>query len=366
MARSVGRKHKEVQSLKEEKALMSQKIAHLQLQIDQSNRQQQPREFKLTPPLTAPLGPREVTHMLELGFTQGLKAVGLSEDDRHVDLTTVVARTIERWKAVVVSQRRGTSNLGGQRSLPDSVLPVPPLSDNSSPNPTARHPLPTLQTKGQPPRRSQADSRKLRQIQPSTRHQQAHTRTSPPDPSRPKSESITSLQETGSEVHAAQSIRERPPSKGLDEEAEADADGGGEADGDDDSNGDSDGDGEGDGDRDADGDEDVMNDAPDLNPDEDDGMDHDDEDADGDEDADAEMEDDLSFQMMHATPAAAQEQVLQEEDMLHVPRTRGHAKEHVDTSFILRHSMPNMNASIHETMVQGVQGVHGDDTMYME
>ena len=113
-----------------------------------------------------------------------------------------------------------------------------------------------------------------------------------------------------------------------------------------------------------------MDQTPDLNDDEDDGMEHD-EDADGDEDADAEMEDDVSFQMMHATPAAVQTQMLHEGDLLHVPRARGHAKDHVDAAFILpqgleplasTRSITDMSASIHGAMVSSV---HHDD-MYME
>jgi len=380
MARSVGRKHEEVESLKKERDIMMQKIGHLQSQINPLNRQEQPHEFKLWPPLTVPLERKQVARMLELGYAQGMEVVGLSEEDRPVDTDSVVTRAIQRWKAVVVSRRVVTSDMCSQRPLPDSTPPVPPLPEHASQIPSGRHPLPSLQPKSQPNlARSRANSQKSRQIQPPTREtQQTYQHASSLIPPQPKRESMASVQEPVGEAHAAAlSEHETPASErpdtepdaeagagaGAEAEAEAEADGDGEVCGDDDS--------ESDGDGDADGDEDVMDQTPDLNAD-DDGMEQEDEDADGDEDADAEMEDDVSFQMMHATPAAAQEQLLHEADMLHVPRTRGHAKEHVDAAFILQHglgplaasrSVPGMNASIHGAMVPGV---HDDDTMYME
>uniref|UniRef100_A0A8H7NEY0 Uncharacterized protein n=1 Tax=Bionectria ochroleuca TaxID=29856 RepID=A0A8H7NEY0_BIOOC len=49
LARGVGRKHKEAEKMKEQQQKLQQENANLKSQIDQLNRLQQPREFKLSP-----------------------------------------------------------------------------------------------------------------------------------------------------------------------------------------------------------------------------------------------------------------------------------------------------------------------------
>lgn len=52
LARSVGRKQKEVDDLKETQHSLKQESSNLQAQIDHLNRLQQPREFKIMAPTT--------------------------------------------------------------------------------------------------------------------------------------------------------------------------------------------------------------------------------------------------------------------------------------------------------------------------
>ncbi|KAG5914844.1 hypothetical protein E4U53_004577 [Claviceps sorghi] len=54
LARGVGRKHTEIDNMKEKQHRLKQENAHLKLQIDQLNRLQQPPELQLLSPTTVP------------------------------------------------------------------------------------------------------------------------------------------------------------------------------------------------------------------------------------------------------------------------------------------------------------------------
>ncbi|KAK8111469.1 uncharacterized protein PG998_007926 [Apiospora kogelbergensis] len=95
LARSVGRRQKEVDKFKESQHYLRQDNVNLKSQIEQLNRLQQPREFRLMQPATVPFNPSIVSYCLEFGM-KGPQNVGLNLDDRHVDLTTLVSRAIER------------------------------------------------------------------------------------------------------------------------------------------------------------------------------------------------------------------------------------------------------------------------------
>lgn len=116
LARSVGRKHKEMDKMKEEQHKLKQDNAHLKSQVDQLNRLQQPREFKMSAPITMPVEREMLSTLLEMGVKGG-KGVGFSIDDRHVDLSTIVSRSIERWKNVIAQTRANSSGMSAQRSL---------------------------------------------------------------------------------------------------------------------------------------------------------------------------------------------------------------------------------------------------------
>lgn len=114
MARSVGRRQKDVADLKKTQHSLKQECANLQSQVDQLNHLQQPREFKIMPPATIPFDQAYVSHVLNWGFESGVRGgVGMNIGDRHVETATVVQRAIERWKNVIVSSR----GMSGQRAL---------------------------------------------------------------------------------------------------------------------------------------------------------------------------------------------------------------------------------------------------------
>ncbi|KAI0394876.1 hypothetical protein F5Y17DRAFT_231861 [Xylariaceae sp. FL0594] len=121
LARSLGRRQKELEKLKEIQHATKQENANLKTQIDHLNRLQQPREFRIMPPATLPIEESFLTYLLGLG-AGGAKGVGFTVEERHVDLNTMVSRAIDRWKAVVVASR------GGQRTFDQSTPGLTPIS----------------------------------------------------------------------------------------------------------------------------------------------------------------------------------------------------------------------------------------------
>ncbi|KAI0105228.1 hypothetical protein GGR51DRAFT_571923 [Nemania sp. FL0031] len=120
LARSVGRRQKEIEKLKEAQYAIKQEKANLKIQIEQLNHLQQPREFRIVPPATLPIEETFMNYLLSLGAS-GVQGVGVTVEERHVDLNTMVSRAIERWKSVIVSTR--VTGMGGQKSL-DQVTPT--------------------------------------------------------------------------------------------------------------------------------------------------------------------------------------------------------------------------------------------------
>ncbi|KAI1827375.1 hypothetical protein F4861DRAFT_406610 [Xylaria intraflava] len=120
LARSVGRRQKELEKTKEAQHAIKQENANLKTQIEQLNRLQQPREFRIVPPATLPIEETFMNYLLSLGAS-GVKGVGVTLEERHVDLNTMVSRAIDRWKAVIVSSRG--AGMSGQKSL-DQITPT--------------------------------------------------------------------------------------------------------------------------------------------------------------------------------------------------------------------------------------------------
>lgn len=116
LARGVGRKHKETEKLKAEQHKVSQENVNLKQQVDQLNRLQQPREFKMLSPTMIPIERELIRHAYEQGVKGG-KSVGFDIEDRHADLGTLVTRSIERWKNVITSTRVSAGGMGAQKSL---------------------------------------------------------------------------------------------------------------------------------------------------------------------------------------------------------------------------------------------------------
>jgi hypothetical protein len=115
MARSVGRKHKDAEKMKEDQRNLRQENASLKSQIEQLNRLQQPREFKMLAPQTFHMDQDTLAQVFEQGG-KGASLFGCSLDDRQLDLSTLVARSIERWKTVVTASR-GSNGMSGQKPL---------------------------------------------------------------------------------------------------------------------------------------------------------------------------------------------------------------------------------------------------------
>lgn len=138
LARSVGRKQKEVDKLKETQHSLEQENANLKSQIDHLNRLQQPREFKVANPMTWGMSQKMIQLAAEAGVS-GRRVVGLNMEDRHSDLNTVVSSAIDRWKNVIVSTR-ATSGLASQRPLdPSSGSTQIPTTTTQPPTPTGQH-----------------------------------------------------------------------------------------------------------------------------------------------------------------------------------------------------------------------------------
>ncbi|RYP25325.1 hypothetical protein DL767_008447 [Monosporascus sp. MG133] len=134
LARGVGRRQKDVERLKEANRLLKQECANLKTQVEQLNRLQQPREFRIMPPATIPFEESLITYWSD-PLTNGHRGVGLGIDDRHVDLNLLVSRAIERWKTVIVSSRG--VGMAAQRSL-DQTTPTPtPTSATAPPAPNS-------------------------------------------------------------------------------------------------------------------------------------------------------------------------------------------------------------------------------------
>lgn len=137
LARSVGRRQKELEKLKEAQYTIRQENANLKTQIEQLNRLQQPREFRIVPPATLPIEETFMNYLLGLGAS-GVRGVGVTVEERHVDLSTMVSRAIDRWKSVIVSTR--SAGMGSQKSL-DRITPAvtPTSATLVQVPPTAQH-----------------------------------------------------------------------------------------------------------------------------------------------------------------------------------------------------------------------------------
>ncbi|KAG6007433.1 hypothetical protein E4U21_006022 [Claviceps maximensis] len=150
LARGVGRKHTEIENMKEQQYRLKQENTHLKIQIDQLNRIQQPPEFQLLSPTAISTDRDVVSYAYEQGIKWG-KCVGFDVTDRHVDISTLVTKSIERWKNVIMSTRAASDDVDAQSSFAQPIQT--PTSHDSSSRP-----------------QSQSVSREFRQKQ----HQQQH------------------------------------------------------------------------------------------------------------------------------------------------------------------------------------------------
>lgn len=145
LARSVGRRQKEIEKLKEAQYATKQENANLKTQIEQLNHLQQPREFRIVPPATIPIEETFMNYLLGLGAS-GVNGVGVTVEERHVDLNTMVSRAIDRWKSVIVSTR--SAGMGGQKPLDQptpTATPTLPPQPQPQPKPKPQQPQPQPQ-----------------------------------------------------------------------------------------------------------------------------------------------------------------------------------------------------------------------------
>jgi hypothetical protein len=320
MARSVGRRHKEVESLKEDRHAKMQRISHLESQIHELTRLQHPREFKTLGPRTVPMDARLVTSLMGQ-VLDGHRGVGYSVDSRHEDLQTVVSDVIERWKAVVVSQRANRNSMNGQRPLPETPTSAPTAEgamqlDGHTDSQASVAPVESSrdgQSQGSPEQSDAMQQASSGSAGLAMQHQSQRSNIV----GSTRTEASSGEDDAEGDADLA-----NPMGAHVDVDVDADADA----------------------DPDADGDAD----------------------ADGDDDADAEMADDVGYPMMHSSMAATtaaqqqlmqhqqqqhqqhQHQLQQQQEPLHVPRTRSHVQRPPDAPYMMRQtvSMPIPRGSI--------------------
>lgn len=114
MARTIGKRQQEVVNLKSVQYALKQENANMRTQIDNLNKQQQPREFKIVPPMTLRLDERTAELWNEPG-SSSRQSNGTNHEDRQ-DLNAMVSGAIERWKNVIATSRAANA-VKAQRSL---------------------------------------------------------------------------------------------------------------------------------------------------------------------------------------------------------------------------------------------------------
>ncbi|KAJ3495995.1 hypothetical protein NLG97_g2987 [Lecanicillium saksenae] len=192
LARGVGRKQKDIDRFKDEQHRLKQENASLRSQVDQLNRLQQPREFKLLSPTTYPLDRDLIARAYGAGV-RGAKSIGFDVEDRKFDLATVVARSISRWKNVITSTRASSSGMSAQK----------PLETPSSPAPSGDTASPAQSQQATVPKPSQS--------------------TPQPGPSQEKRLSVASTNDQASEQMTQSTTTTAPPSVAETSDQDADA-----------------------------------------------------------------------------------------------------------------------------------------------
>lgn len=114
MARTIGKRQQEVVNLKGVQYSLKQENTNLKTQIDNLNKQQQPREFKIVPPMTLRLDEKTAELWNDPGST-GRQSTGINHEERQ-DLNAMVSGAIERWKNVIATSRAANA-IKAQRSL---------------------------------------------------------------------------------------------------------------------------------------------------------------------------------------------------------------------------------------------------------
>lgn len=122
MARTIGRKQKQVSALQETQYSLKQQNANLKSQLDSVNLEKQPKEFRIIPPMTLKVDEAMKELWVEAG-PGDRSARGLDMGGNHTDLGTLVSGAIERWKSVVVASRTASS-IHLQREFDHASAPI--------------------------------------------------------------------------------------------------------------------------------------------------------------------------------------------------------------------------------------------------
>lgn len=249
LARGVGRKQKDLEKLEASHRSLAQENANLKAQIDQLNRLQQPREFKIAPPTTIFLDRKMADHLQGSAAGAGLTK-GLDLGDRNAELNAVVSAAIDRWKSVIISARSSSSGLQAQRPLEaGSAGASPPGAVGGrakNVKTTSQHPTPALRSPplSQPPSATLANALAYAASATSVATEIAGSRASHQGESK-----------TAEETRSAPSVSAEVETK--DEEMSDEDDGDAEPDADADADAELDGDGEEDADAEMDDDDDY-------------------------------------------------------------------------------------------------------------
>ncbi|CAK7205448.1 hypothetical protein SEUCBS139899_008220 [Sporothrix eucalyptigena] len=408
LARGIATKQTEIDRLRDAQSSLRQEAASLKSQIEQLNRLQQPREFKLVPPAHIPMDERVLFELQDAAVSQGSRGVGLNLNDRHSDLSTIVATAISRWKNVIVSSRASTTGMAAQRPLSTPTGPgappaygptthgpptmyVQPASTSSVTSPVAASHPPMHQTPAAPmpeptpapsnpamhsPKQARRNPRALAQPPPaplSATTASSATSIAPPQPTaRPMPPPPTTkapVPPTESKGTAGKSSKTDQSNEDDDEEEGDDGEEEGEEDDEEEDE--------------ENGDDAVSADQMKREPTvetgdcgasdeaEDAAEDDDYEEDASDKDADAEMEDGDEFAHMH-TPISTATSASKPAALLKIPRTRNAAQQIPRTTgasgiglINASRSMPNINVPIHGN-TQGQHMALGGDAMYMD
>ncbi|KPM35523.1 hypothetical protein AK830_g11035 [Neonectria ditissima] len=349
LARSVGRKHKETEVMKREELRLRQENANLKSQVEQLNRLQQPREFKIAQPMTVPMERDLIIALLEQDVKCG-KGVGFGMEDAHVELNSIVSKSIERWKQVITSTRTNATGMNAQRSLDQTAQPTGGAAVNGQAQPT-----PQIQTPVQTPLQPQSQPQ-VQTPQPPTQLQKPQPQQKP----KPQQQLPQQLPQQVPQQVPQQQLSQTPqlsqPSQPPLKRQSATSTNGGMT-------------------SEAASSSTTTTAPPSIE-------------ETSDQDADAEMEDDDSFAIMHPSPTKLPPP-MQQQTTLEVPRTRGPIQQRTnpDTRFIMPNgtgspvgrttamtmsrSMPNMNMAMQTSAMHAgdismaMQGVRGDP-MYMD
>lgn len=140
LARSVGRKHKENEQLKDQMSSMRQEAAHLASRIDGLNGLPNNGGCGRLSPLLSPLGQDVLASTRRRPDARRVHMVGSDLAYLHEDITTVATKSIERWRRAVTAMRTSSAGMGAQKALEPDHTQDAVDKDEPSTAPTASTP----------------------------------------------------------------------------------------------------------------------------------------------------------------------------------------------------------------------------------